>query len=213
MKTTESGGPSGCDAGKKVKGRKRHIVVDIEGLPIEIAVHAASVQDRDGAPAVILRVLEKAPRIKKIWADGGYQGETPTFAKVGDGNAISQSKHRRVHRSPPSVGRRADLRLDVALSASGEGLRAELGELFGVGAAGRVPFHAAPNRKGHNMLIIKNIIRIWNFSLILFRVCERKPCIVGSSALPSDPIRVPKRLSRRWNSHFGRIEIASRDPA
>ena len=75
VKTTESGGPSGYDAGKKVKGRKRHIVVDVEGLPIEIAVHPASVQDRDGAPAVILRVLEKAPQIKKIWADGGYQGE------------------------------------------------------------------------------------------------------------------------------------------
>ena len=44
----------GYDAGKKVKGRKRHLVVDVEGFPIELAVHAASVQDRDGAPAVIL---------------------------------------------------------------------------------------------------------------------------------------------------------------
>ena len=75
VKTTESGGPSGYDAGKKVKGRKRHLVVDVEGLPLGLAVHAASVQDRDGAPAVILGVLEKAPHIKKIWADGGYQGK------------------------------------------------------------------------------------------------------------------------------------------
>ena len=72
--TTESGGPSGYDAGKKVKGRKRHLVVDVEGLPLGLAVHAASVQDRDGAPAVILGVLEKAPHIRKIWADGGYRG-------------------------------------------------------------------------------------------------------------------------------------------
>ena len=75
VKTTESGGPSGYDAGKKVKGRKRHLVVDVLGLPLELAVHAASVQDRDGAPAVILGVLEKAPHVKKIWADGGYQGK------------------------------------------------------------------------------------------------------------------------------------------
>ena len=75
VKTTESGGPSGYDAGKKAEGRKRHLVVDVEGLPLGLAVHAASVQDRDGAPAVILGVLEKAPRIKKIWADGGYQGQ------------------------------------------------------------------------------------------------------------------------------------------
>ena len=75
VKTTESGGPSGYDAGKKVKGRKRHLVVDVAGFPIELAVHKASVQDRDGAPAVILGVLEKAPHVKKIWADGGYRGE------------------------------------------------------------------------------------------------------------------------------------------
>ena len=74
MKTTESGGPSGYDAGKKVKGRKRHLVVDVEGLPLGLAVHAASVQDRDGAPAVIFGVLEKAPHIRKIWADGGFRG-------------------------------------------------------------------------------------------------------------------------------------------
>ena len=74
VKTTESGGPAGYDAGKKVKGRKRHIAVDVEGLPIVIAVHAADVQDRDGAPAVILRMLEKASAVRKLWADGGYQG-------------------------------------------------------------------------------------------------------------------------------------------
>ena len=90
VKTTESGGPSGCDAGKKVKGRKRHLVVDVEGFPIGLAVHAASVQDRDGAPAVILGVLEKAPRIKKIWADGGYQGGklASALTKLGIGSDL-----------------------------------------------------------------------------------------------------------------------------
>ena len=90
VKTTESGGPSGYDAGKKAEGRKRHLVVDVEGLPLGLAVHAASVQDRDGAPAVILGVLEKAPRIKKIWADGGYQGKKLASAlkKLGIGSDL-----------------------------------------------------------------------------------------------------------------------------
>ena len=60
VKTTEMGGPSGYDAGKRIKGRKRHATVDVEGFPIVIAVHEASVQDRDGAPEVILGMLEKA---------------------------------------------------------------------------------------------------------------------------------------------------------
>ena len=74
VKTTEMGGPSGYDAGKKVKGRKRHATVDVEGFPIAVQVHAADVQDRDGAPDVILAMLEKAPEVRKLWADGGYAG-------------------------------------------------------------------------------------------------------------------------------------------
>ncbi len=74
VKTTESGGPAGYDAGKKIKGRKRHIAVDVEGFPITIDVHPADVQDRDGAPAVILSMMEKAPGVTKLWADGGYSG-------------------------------------------------------------------------------------------------------------------------------------------
>ena len=74
VKTTEMGGPSGYDAGKRIKGRKRHVTVDVEGFPIVIAIHEASVQDRDGAPEVILGMLEKAPQVTKLWADGGYAG-------------------------------------------------------------------------------------------------------------------------------------------
>ena len=51
VKTSESGGPAGYDAGKRIKGRKRHLAVDVDGTPIVIRVHEASVQDRDGAPA------------------------------------------------------------------------------------------------------------------------------------------------------------------
>ncbi len=70
VKTTESGGPAGYDAGKKVKGRKRHMTVDVEGIPIEIQVNTADVQDRDGAPDLILALLEKAPTVTRLWADG-----------------------------------------------------------------------------------------------------------------------------------------------
>ena len=66
VKTTESGGPCGYDGGKKINGRKRHIAVDVEGTPIAIQVQVASVQDRDGAPAVILEMLEKAPTVTRL---------------------------------------------------------------------------------------------------------------------------------------------------
>ena len=74
VKTTESGGPCGYDAGKKIKGRKRHIVEGAEGFPIPIHVHTADIQDRDGASEVILDMLEGAPTVTKLFADGGHQG-------------------------------------------------------------------------------------------------------------------------------------------
>ena len=74
VKTTESGGPAGYDAGKKVKGRKRHVVVDTLGLPLVAQVHPAHVQDRNGAPAVIAELRQAMPSVVKVWADGGYGG-------------------------------------------------------------------------------------------------------------------------------------------
>ena len=74
VKTTESGGPVGYDSGKKVKGRKRHVVVDTLGLPLVAQVHPANVQDRDGAPAVIAELQQAMPSVVKVWADGGYGG-------------------------------------------------------------------------------------------------------------------------------------------
>ena len=50
VKTTEAGGPRGFDAGKKIKGRKRHIVTDTVGHLVGAVVHHAGIQDRDGAP-------------------------------------------------------------------------------------------------------------------------------------------------------------------
>ena len=67
--------PSGYDAGKKVKGRKRHILVDTLGLLLNVVVHPADVQDRDGAVLLLRRARRLFPFIKRIFADGGYAGE------------------------------------------------------------------------------------------------------------------------------------------
>jgi transposase len=75
VKTTESGGISGYDAGKKVKGRKRHILTDTEGFLVTALVHAADIQDRDGAPAVLAEARYRFPWLRHIFADGGYAGD------------------------------------------------------------------------------------------------------------------------------------------
>jgi putative transposase len=73
-KTTEMGGPRGYDAGKKVKGRKRHLLVDVLGLVLVVLVLAANVQDRDGGWMVLSAMHEVCPSIVKVWADGAYAG-------------------------------------------------------------------------------------------------------------------------------------------
>ena len=80
VKTTEAGGPRGYDAGKKVLGRKRHIAVDTLGLILVIVVHAANIQDRDGARQVLRGLLGWFPRLQTIHADGGYSGRLESFA-------------------------------------------------------------------------------------------------------------------------------------
>jgi len=80
-KTTEQGGERGYDAGKKIKGRKRHIVVDTMGLLLDVVVHSAGIQDRDGAKLVLEKVLKKFPFLELIWADGGYKGSLIEWAK------------------------------------------------------------------------------------------------------------------------------------
>jgi transposase len=74
VKTTESGGVRSYDAGKKVNGRKRHILVDTTGLLFGAVVHAAGVQDRDGAPDVLASIRKSCPWLRHIFADGGYAG-------------------------------------------------------------------------------------------------------------------------------------------
>ncbi len=69
------GGLSGYDAGKKVKGRKRHLVVDTLGLLLAVSVTAASVQDRDGALTAVASACAKHPTVKRLYADSAYAGK------------------------------------------------------------------------------------------------------------------------------------------
>jgi transposase len=89
----------GYDAGKKINGRKRHIVVDTLGLLLFVLVTAASVQDRDGAKPVLEHLATWCRRVRLVWADGGYAGTLVTWAKTSR-NLVLQI----VKRSDDAVG-------------------------------------------------------------------------------------------------------------
>ena len=86
VKTTESGGPCGYDAGKKIKGRKRHILTDTGGLLVAAQVHTADIQDRDGAPALLVSIRHSFPWLRHVFADGGYAGDKLRDAMAGRGD-------------------------------------------------------------------------------------------------------------------------------
>src|SRR5215203_4506055 len=76
VKTTGVGGEDrGFDPGKKVKGRKRHLLVDTQGLLMRAKVHAADVFDRDGIKPLMEQVGERFPRLSHLWLDAGYNGK------------------------------------------------------------------------------------------------------------------------------------------
>ena len=82
VKTDEQAISKGYDAGKKVKGRKRHILVDTLGLLLKAKVLTADIQDRDGAKILFSEIKEQMPRLQLIWADGGYRGKLILWVAV-----------------------------------------------------------------------------------------------------------------------------------
>ena len=98
VKTTEAAGPRGgaCprarhsrdpwDAGKKINGRKRHVLTDTNGLLVAAVVHPADTQDRDGAPLVLASARYLYPWLRHVFADGGYSGAKLAAAldKIGE---------------------------------------------------------------------------------------------------------------------------------
>jgi putative transposase len=74
-KTSGAGGePRRYDGGKKVRGRKRHLLVDMEGLVLKAKVHSAKVPDQDGIELLLKIAREHLPRLSHLWVDAGYQG-------------------------------------------------------------------------------------------------------------------------------------------
>jgi transposase len=76
VKSDGHGGPVGYDAAKKINGRKRHLLVDTLGLVLGVLVTPADRPERDGAQQVLQRVGDWFTRLRKLWVDGGYSGET-----------------------------------------------------------------------------------------------------------------------------------------
>ncbi|CDZ68143.1 Transposase, IS4 family protein [Neorhizobium galegae bv. orientalis] len=126
VKTTESGGTSGYDAGKKIKGRKRHIVVDTLVPVVGLVVHSADIQVRDSAPAVLKTILKRWPWLRQIFADGGYAGpklkgalqKTAKFTL----QIVKRTDKAKASSSATSLGRGAHLRMAWRMTTFGEGL-------------------------------------------------------------------------------------------
>jgi transposase len=93
VKTTERGGPHGYDGGKKLSGRKRHLLVDTLGLVLTVVVHAANIQDRAGAKLLLEPVKGLFPRLEKLWADQGYSGPIQEWIKEQLGWTVEIVKH------------------------------------------------------------------------------------------------------------------------
>jgi putative transposase len=81
VKTTERGGPHGSDGGKKLSGRKRHLLVDTMGLLLNVVVHAADMQERAGVNLLWEPIKGRFPRISLVWVDNGSTGTGRTWIK------------------------------------------------------------------------------------------------------------------------------------
>ena len=95
-KTTGVGGEArGYDGGKKVRGRKRHLLVDTEGLVLKAKVHSAKVPDQDGIELLLKGVRDRLPRLSHLWVDAGYQGRGKDWVEKVLGLSVEV-----VHRTP-----------------------------------------------------------------------------------------------------------------
>ena len=105
VKGAEKGGPAlirqATMRGKKIKGKKRHILVDTVGLLLHAIVHPANIQDRDGGILVLGTLFGRFPFLKKLFADGGYQG--PVFRR-GQKKILPDMETEIVKRSDTAVG-------------------------------------------------------------------------------------------------------------
>jgi transposase len=106
VKSSGNGGPGGFDGGKKVNGRKRHILVDVLGLVLVILITPANVQDRDAACPVLMEAHAAYRTLKHVWADGAYNGEGIAKVEADTGLKVEVVKHEEGHRGFAVLPRR-----------------------------------------------------------------------------------------------------------
>jgi putative transposase len=95
-KTSGVGGEQrGYDGGKKVRGRKRHLLVDTEGLVLRVKVHSAKLPDQDGIKLLLRAARQYLPRLSHLWVDAGYQGRGKEWVEQELGLSVEV-----VHRTP-----------------------------------------------------------------------------------------------------------------
>ena len=96
MKSTGVGGEErGYDGGKKVRGRKRHLLVDTEGFVLKAKVHSAKISDQDGIKLLLKAAYDGLTRLSHLWVDAGYQGRGKKWAEEVFGLSVEI-----VHRTP-----------------------------------------------------------------------------------------------------------------
>ena len=105
-KTTGVGGEQrGYDGGKKVRGRKRHLLVDMEGLVLKVRVHSAKVPDEDGIKLLLESACDRFPRLSHLWVDAGYRGRGRRWAEEGMGLSVDVVVRRPPKPVPEKVAR------------------------------------------------------------------------------------------------------------
>ena len=153
VKTTERGGICGYDAGKKIKGRKRHILTDTCGFLVFILVHAADIQDRDGAVDVLKAVRFRFPWLRHVFADGGDAGDKlKTQGYAGAHGRMDPRDHQAIRyrkrlRAPaPAMGGRGDIRLAWSMPPTGKRL-GNLNRFFNRLGSNRLDPNAHPQNR------------------------------------------------------------------
>jgi putative transposase len=93
VKTTGVGGVRGYDGAKKLSGRKRHLLVDTQGLVLRVAVHTAATQDRAAVPLLLAGAADQFPRLEHVWVDQGYTGAGKAWIEQALGWSVEVVRH------------------------------------------------------------------------------------------------------------------------
>jgi hypothetical protein len=148
--------PPGYDAGTKIKGKKRHVPVDTQGLLMQAIIHAADIQDRDGGMLPMGSLLGLDPFLLKLYADSGCQAPSsrtgcapPAASQPGYREAVRPAQ---VRRAAEALDRRAHHRMAQSVPTIGQGLGMPEPLRAQLPALGLSPPHAAKAMSGRQMI-------------------------------------------------------------